>query len=182
MLDVLWSFRPRLRRLVRRFGVPAHDVEDVVQEAMLGAWRSIEEGRWQPAEYTAALLWRWVQAIAWRQARRWRERALHRHSVATDPHAMDELTVPDIYSVNDIHIGLDGRRVLTEVLNEIPVERRRVFIAHELLEIEMCEVAAALSIPLSTAWSRRRIALIDVEAAKRRWSARHLAAAHRRRL
>jgi DNA-directed RNA polymerase specialized sigma24 family protein len=105
VLEVLWSFRPRLRRLVRRFGVPERDAEDVVQEAMLGAWRSIVDGRWQPAEYSAALLWRWLTAIAFRQARNETRRPHHRLLLAPE-------RVDAAWLVGDAERVLDARRDL----------------------------------------------------------------------
>jgi RNA polymerase sigma-70 factor (ECF subfamily) len=53
-------------------------------------------------------------------------------------------------------------------LETIPLPRRAVLVMHELDEVPMRQVAAALSIPLFTAYSRLRMARKELEATVRR--------------
>jgi RNA polymerase sigma-70 factor (ECF subfamily) len=51
-----------------------------------------------------------------------------------------------------------------KALDTLDLDRRAVFVLHELDELSMPEIAAALSIPLNTAYSRLRLARADLAA------------------
>ena len=77
-----------LRHTILACGVGVRDVDDVVSECLLGAWRSIRGGQFQiaPRADPDEALRRWLVGIAWRQAAHERERAHHRREVLTpDP-------------------------------------------------------------------------------------------------
>lgn len=87
----LWLMRRRVAWLVLRAGVPARDAEDVVQEVMLGAWRSLQDGRYSPHEDTPAALWAWVRAITRHQIGNARRRAHRRHERMRLPEELEDL-------------------------------------------------------------------------------------------
>lgn len=60
------------------------------------------------------------------------------------------------------------RALVLRALEKIPLRRRAVLVMHDLDEVSMGQVAAALSIPLFTAYSRLRKARAELEAAIRR--------------
>jgi RNA polymerase sigma-70 factor (ECF subfamily) len=49
-----------------------------------------------------------------------------------------------------------------KALDGLDLDRRAVFVMHELDEIPMPEIARTLAIPLNTAYSRLRLARADV--------------------
>jgi RNA polymerase sigma-70 factor (ECF subfamily) len=63
-----------------------------------------------------------------------------------------------------------ARKILLRALEKIPLRRRAVLVMHDLEEVPMAQVAATLSIPLFTAYSRLRKARTELEAAIRRVS------------
>jgi DNA-directed RNA polymerase specialized sigma24 family protein len=76
---------------VLRSGVAPRDAEDVVQEVMLGAWRSLVDGRYDPDEDTPEALWRWVHAIARNQTSNMRRRAHHRRERMRPPEELEDI-------------------------------------------------------------------------------------------
>ncbi len=60
------------------------------------------------------------------------------------------------------------RAVVLRALEKIPLRRRAVLVMHDLEEVPMRQVAASLSIPLFTAYSRLRKARLELEAAIRK--------------
>ncbi|WP_437977810.1 sigma-70 family RNA polymerase sigma factor [Sorangium sp. So ce295] len=155
-----------IARYLARLGVRAQDIEDVTQEVLAGAYRALP--RFDPSRGTVRS---WLMGIATHQASNHFRRAHRRHERLRP---FDDLAaLPDVTPDSEQHaIARDRRCVLDKLLQEMPMERRCVFVAHELEEIDMAEIAQQLSIPLSTAWSRHRLAWVDIEAAMRRWQAR----------
>jgi RNA polymerase sigma-70 factor (ECF subfamily) len=66
----------------------------------------------------------------------------------------------------------EARAVLMKALDGLDLDRRAVFVMHELDEIPVPEVASTLAIPLNTAYSRLRLARVDVSAAIQRFRAK----------
>ncbi|WP_159396904.1 RNA polymerase sigma factor [Sorangium cellulosum] len=155
-----------IARYLARLGVRAQDVEDVAQEVLAGAYRALP--RFDPSRGSVRS---WLMGIATHQASNHFRRA-HRRRERLRP--FDELAaLPDGTPDSEQRaIARDRRGVLDKLLEEMPFERRAVFVAHEIEELDMAEIAEQLSIPLSTAWSRHRLAWIDIEASVRRWQAR----------
>ncbi|XYI01255.1 RNA polymerase sigma factor [Sorangium sp. So ce1128] len=155
-----------IARYLARLGVRAQDIEDVAQEVLAGAYRALP--RFDPSRGSVRS---WLMGIATHQASNHFRRA-HRRRERLRP--LDDLAaLPDATPDSEQRvIARDRRSVLDKLLEEMPMERRCVFIAHEIEEIDMAEIAEQLSIPLSTAWSRHRLAWVDIEAAMRRWQAR----------
>ncbi|XXX80483.1 RNA polymerase sigma factor [Sorangium sp. So ce134] len=155
-----------IARYLARLGVRAQDIEDVAQEVLAGAYRALPR-----FDASRGSVRSWLMGIATHQASNHFRRA-HRRRERLRP--LDDLAeLPDATPDSEQRvIARDRRGVLDQLLKELPMERRCVFVAHELEELDMAEIAQQLSIPLSTAWSRHRLAWVDIEAAMRRWQAR----------
>ncbi|WP_438028818.1 RNA polymerase sigma factor [Sorangium sp. So ce233] len=155
-----------IARYLARLGVRAQDIDDVAQEVLAGAYRALP--RFDPSRGSVRS---WLMGIATHQASNHFRRAHRRRERLR---SLDDLeALPDATPDSEQRaIARDRRGVLDKLLEEVPLERRCVFVAHEIEEIDMAEIAQQLSIPLSTAWSRHRLAWMDVEAAMRRWQAR----------
>ncbi|WP_187345946.1 RNA polymerase sigma factor [Sorangium cellulosum] len=155
-----------IARYLARLGVRAQDIEDVAQEVLAGAYRALPR-----FDASRGSVRSWLMGIATHQASNHFRRAHRRRERLR---SLDDLAeLPDATPDSEQRvIARDRRGVLDQLLAELPMERRCVFVAHEIEEIDMAEIAQQLSIPLSTAWSRHRLAWVDIEAAMRRWQAR----------
>ncbi|WP_437642530.1 RNA polymerase sigma factor [Sorangium sp. So ce854] len=155
-----------IARYLARLGVRSQDIDDVAQEVLAGAYRALP--RFDPSRGSVRS---WLMGIATHQASNHFRRAYRRRERLRP---LDDLeALPDATPDSEQRaIARDRRGVLDKLLEEVPLERRCVFVAHEIEEIDMAEIAQQLSIPLSTAWSRHRLAWLDIEAAMRRWQAR----------
>jgi len=142
-----------LMRTLRRLGVEAGDVEDLAQEVFLVLRRT-----WQTYDPTRALK-PYLFGIAFRVAasyrrKRWREVPLA--SIESPGH----FPSPD----RELEAS-QARALVLAALDRIPLKRRAVLIMHDLDEVSVQDVAATLSIPLFTAYSRLRKARRELEAA-----------------
>jgi len=146
-------------RVVRNLGVPASEVDDVLERVFSSAaarLSDIGEGCERGFLLQAAVRW---AANARRARARIRE-------IACDelPEAPDLAASPE---------ELTGRRhaatILDELLAAMPVELRAVFVLDEIEEMSRSEIAAALDIPEGTVASRLRKARQDFENKLARW-------------
>jgi RNA polymerase sigma-70 factor (ECF subfamily) len=132
-----------LWRSLRRLGVPEADVDDAVQQVFLvAARRIIQPGAERSFLFATALR---VASHARRTLRRRRE------SGECVPEQTDTTPSPEEL--------LDQRRaraLLDEVLEELPLDVRAVFILFELEELTVGQIAALLGLPHGTAASRLR--------------------------
>jgi RNA polymerase sigma-70 factor (ECF subfamily) len=157
--DCLGAFQGEfdyLCRTLRRLGIPAADVEDLVHEVFLVLYR-----RWQ--DYDSSLPLRpWLFGIAFRVA------SAHRKRAAREvPHAWIEVADAGPYPDQAVVTKQARARVL-EALEEVQLPRRAVLVMHDLDGAAMRDIASALSIPLFTAYSRLRKARKEFEGAVRR--------------
>jgi RNA polymerase sigma-70 factor (ECF subfamily) len=134
-----------LWRIVARMGVPAHQVEDVLQEAFITAARrgaDIERGRERA----------FLIATATRLCANYRQRAHVRREVS-----QGELLERCASGEPDAE-GLLMRKRLREQLDRalacLSDEQRVVFVLYELEGLSVPEIADLLSLPLGTAASR----------------------------
>lgn len=148
---------------LRRLGVQARDLEDVAHEVFLKAYESF-------AQYDATRPIRpWLFAFAFRFASDYRRLARHR----TDLYGDDEPAV----TTGQHGAGIDAEQALAQrqrehlvarALEAVDIDRRAVFILHELDEQPMPAVAEILGIPLNTGYSRLRAAREEFTTALRR--------------
>jgi RNA polymerase sigma-70 factor (ECF subfamily) len=142
---------------LRRLGVPERDREDLCHDVFMVLYRT-----W-PDYDTARPLRPWLFGIAFRVASDYRRRARHRFEV---PGECDSAaTAP----VADEHVAqAEQRRLIQEALATLDLDRRAVFVMHELDGHAMPEIATALAVPLNTCYSRLRLARQQFAAAIRR--------------
>jgi RNA polymerase sigma-70 factor (ECF subfamily) len=108
-------------------------------------------------------VWHTLRRLGVRFASDYRKLARHRREVLElAPEARDP--APSAFDRAAFGETLDLAR---RALDTLPLERRAVFVLHELDECAMPEVAEALGVPLNTAYSRLRLAREDLSTALR---------------
>lgn len=143
---------------LRHFGVRSGDLEDLAHEVFLRVHERY-------GEYDASRPLRpWLFAFAYRVAAAHRRLARHRVEVLGSP-----FDPPDRSArADDALIHLEDRSLALEALEAIELDRRAVFVLHELDEVAIPEVANALGIPTNTAYSRLRLARREFNGAVKR--------------
>lgn len=136
-------------RTLRRMGVGERDALDAGQKVFLIAHRrlSMFDGR--------STVKTWLCGIALRVASDYRRSAISRREVLVAETPCDASREPDQLA------RLEERErllILDEVLSEMPVEQRTVFVLFELEEMSGEEIATLLAIPEGTVRSRLRLA------------------------
>jgi RNA polymerase sigma-70 factor (ECF subfamily) len=149
-VDTIAMEIPRLRTQLHRAGVPAQDMEDILQEILTGTIVAIREDRYQPDPHgePRKALRRWLAGVAFRQIGHYRTCAYRRREIprGTPERASDATPPPSAE-------GLDVLRALTK----LPPELREV-IKLEALGWRVTEIAVSLAISYSVASRRVRIA------------------------
>ena len=144
-------------KTLRRLGAPLQDLEDLVHDLFVVVHRHL-------AEYDPARPLRpWLFGIAVRVV------ADFRRSPRSAREVLGEYAEPvDGAPTPHEHMeGTEARAMLMKALDGLDLDRRAVFVMHELDELPVPEIAIALAIPLNTAYSRLRLARADVAAAIR---------------
>lgn len=137
--ELLWRF-------LRRLGLPECDVDDAVQEVVLVVARKLDQ-------IAVGSERSFVLSTAVRVASGFRRSARLRREVADD--GLVEMPSPEL----DPEQLAEKRRlrlVLDDVLNQLPMELRAVFVLYELEELTMAEIATTLGLPPGTVASRLR--------------------------
>jgi RNA polymerase sigma-70 factor, ECF subfamily len=149
-----------LWRLLRRLGVSNADADDATQEVyLIVAERRAEilPGKERAFVYGAAL------RVAHSRLRR-RDRSVELDEPSTAP--------DDAPGIEDLLDQREARRILDELLEQMPFELRAVFVLFELEELSTIEIGEALEIPRGTAASRLRRAREDFQTRVARFRAR----------
>lgn len=147
-------------RALRRLGVREAHLDDASQEVWVVVHRRLGtyEGR--------SSLRTWLVGVAVRVAsdhRRWRRRKDPHEPMPDDP----PFAAPGL-SPEGAAERAQAARALDALLDEIPEERRAVFVLTELEAMSAPEVSEALGIPVNTVYSRLRVARSEFEAAAAR--------------
>lgn len=145
-------------RSLQRLGVPTRELDDLTQEVFITAFQ-----RFDTYDQKRPLR-PWLFGIAFRVASAQRNRAQVRREVAGElPDTRDERPSP--------HDSAEHSQTLAKVLlalDTLRIERKAVFILHDIEGQSIPEVAAALAIPLNTAYTRLRAARAEFTEAFRR--------------
>ncbi len=132
---------------LRRLGVPPRDLEDQVHETFVIAHRKL--ATFDPARPVRP----WLLGIAYRCAADYRRLARHsRELFAETGEPLDGAPAADDQLADN-----DRRRLLSRALAALPPEQREVVVLHDLEGLAMPEIAAVVSVPLPTAYSRLRL-------------------------
>lgn len=140
-------------RAVLRMGIAEAQAEDAVHEVFLVARRKLSDFRGDAAPTT------WLYAIArgvCANLRRARARAERRSALAPVP-------TPTL-DPEDAASRAKAAALVAAFLETLPTEQREVFVLSDVEGMGGPEVAAALRIPLGTAYSRLRLARKRLEA------------------
>jgi RNA polymerase sigma-70 factor (ECF subfamily) len=137
--DTLWRF-------LRRLGIAEADVDDAIQEVILVLARKLSSV--EPGSERS-----FVFSTAFRVASDMRRRAKRRREVDGEVLA----DVPS--SARDPEASAHARRLarlFSQVLSQLSLDQRAVFVLYELEEFTMAEIAEALELPMGTVASRLR--------------------------
>ena len=154
-------------KALARFGVPAADLEDVAQEVFHGAYRSLPG-----YECSRARIRTWLYRIAYYQSRSFLNRARHGREALESPECFDEAITDIEPDAEQQLIEEEARRLVLALINLIEPGRRAVFVAYQIEEMTMREVATRLDIPIGTAWSRYCQAKTQFVSFLKRWQRR----------
>ena len=128
-----------------RCGAPRDAVDDVVQDVFVTAFRRLDELRWEVSPRG------WLYGVTRKVAYRYRRTAARtgrkNAAVATVTRSAD-----------NPHRQLDAADAVAAVLNQLDATQRETFVMTELLGMSGPEIAAELSVPLNTVYSRLRLA------------------------
>lgn len=152
-LDAYQCHLDYVLRTLRRLGVSATDVEDLAHEVFLVLWRTWEQ--YDPTRDLKPYLFGITFRVAATHRRKfWRE--------VPSPICEQADSAPPADRTLESE---QDRAVVLKALNFVPLKRRAILVMHDLDEIPMPDIAATLSIPLFTAYSRLRKARREMESA-----------------
>jgi RNA polymerase sigma-70 factor (ECF subfamily) len=143
---------------LRRLGVHARDLEDVAHEVFLRAYENL------PKYDVSRPIRPWLFAFAFRFASDYRRLARHKTQLYGD----DEPGRAGEPDAEQALVQRQREQLVARALDAIEIDRRAVFILHELDEEPMPSVVETLGIPLNTGYSRLRVAREEFTAALRR--------------
>ncbi len=153
-------------KTLRRLGAPLPDLEDLAHDVFVVVHRHL--GDYDPARPLRP----WLFGIALRVVSDFRRLQRNLREVPAERvEPVDAAPTP-----HERMEGTEARALLMKALDALDLDRRAVFVMHELDEVPVPEIASALSIPLNTAYSRLRLARADVAA----WIVRFRSAERRR--
>ncbi|MDH5671833.1 MAG: sigma-70 family RNA polymerase sigma factor [Myxococcales bacterium] len=149
---------PRVLRVLRRFGVRESDLDDLCQEVFVVVYRSLAQFRGDSSIDT------WIYGIAARKAMAHRRRKHVRDEVTLEPEQVPEVGAEQSRGLEQ----RDAQATLSALLDRLDDGKRQVFVLYELEQLGMKEVAAAMDLPLHTAYSRLHAARKQLTAHARR--------------
>lgn len=143
--DRVRAERDRLRGLAWRFGIPADELDDAVQEVFTRAWAALPGFRGDADMAT------WLTRIALRvytsRRRTWLRRLRH---WVRDPAAAGEAEAPGGLAPETA----EAYRMAVGCVARLPVKLRQAFVLRYLEEMSCAEAAGLLGIPEATVRTR----------------------------
>jgi RNA polymerase sigma-70 factor (ECF subfamily) len=148
-------------RSLRRMGVAPGSMDDAAQDVFLVVHRKIASFQGRSSVKT------WLFGIVARVAHDHRRSERRKGDPVRyeSPTALDSL--PDRATPGPVQRAEQNAsiRLLEELLSQLTTEKREVFLLAELEEMTAPEIGEALSVPLTTVYSRLRAARIEFEEA-----------------
>lgn len=161
--DVYRAHAPFVWTSLQRLGVRPSDLDDVLQEVFVVVHKRSESFDGSSKMTT------WLFGICMRVASGYRRRSFrrreefveepHEHAVATDSPESDLAS-------------RESRRRLEELLDELDLDKRAVFVMFEIDEVPCEEIAQIFGVPVGTIYSRLHAARKDFQKALARMHAR----------
>jgi RNA polymerase sigma-70 factor, ECF subfamily len=133
---------------LRRLGVLERDLEDVTHDVFVQVYKQLDEFD------DARPVRPWLFGFSYRLASDYRRLARHRFEMLGD----DVDPLDGSPSAAEHLMTRQKLELVWEALAELDLERRAVFILHQVEGCPTTEVAKVLQIPLNTAYSRLRLA------------------------
>jgi RNA polymerase sigma-70 factor (ECF subfamily) len=133
-------------RSLKRLGVPESDAEDAAQDVFVTLSRRLGD---VPEQSERSFLYRTAVNHA-AHVHRSRARRREVHEPAPDAAPASTRTPEDLLD------GARARALCHELLDELSLEQRAVFVLYELEQMKMVEIASTLELPLGTVASRLR--------------------------
>lgn len=153
---------PYVVHSLRRLGVREADLEDVAHEVFLVVHRTF-------ASYDPSRPLRpWIFGIALRVASDYRRLAHVRRETPTDDVEPTDAPALGADTPHEALVRKQTQERVLAALDKIPLDRRAVFLLHDMNGHTMPEVAEALAIPLNTAYTRLRTARAEFREAYER--------------
>ncbi len=149
--DFVWS-------AARRFGVPPHALDDLVQEVFIVVHAKLA-GLEQPEALRS-----WIYGVVRRMASDYRRAQRTQVAAGIVAGSYGESVSPQPTPLEQLNTNAD-LELLASLLNELDEPKREVFALVEVDELTVPEAAEILEIPLNTAYSRLRAARQAFEAA-----------------
>ncbi len=153
---------------LRRLGVSDRDREDITNEVFFRVHGRLDA--YDPERPIRP----WLFAFAVRAASDYRKLARHRREASVPegtPISVHPGPGPDEHAIRR-----EEQQLVALALDALDMDRRSVFVMHELDQVAVPTIASALGIPLGTAYTRLRSARQDFAIAVRRLSARRVEA------
>ncbi|MCC6621275.1 MAG: sigma-70 family RNA polymerase sigma factor [Deltaproteobacteria bacterium] len=145
-----------VHRTLRRLGARPADLEDLAHDVFVAVHRALDR-------YDASRPIRpWLFGIAFRVVSDYRSRARFSRERATG--AVDDPPA-DGMTPESALADRRARELLLRALDALPVDQRAAFVASELDEMPMPELAAQLGVSVNTLYSRLRLARARFSAA-----------------
>lgn len=139
---------PFVWRSLRRLGVPAADLEDMLQEVFVVVHRRLGDYE------ERARIRSWLYSICARTAVSHRRKLGRRRESLTGDVPEQLTNETQLHSIEQREALALGQRLLAL----LPPEQREVFVLHEVEQMTVVEIAEAVGCPLQTAYSRLRTA------------------------
>lgn len=146
-------------RTMRSLGVPDAAIDDAVQDVFITVHRRLADFQGRSSLKT------WIYAIAYHTAQNHRRSARRREATALDPELESHEPGPGEHVA-----GVQAGRFVMAFLEQLPPDRRDVFVLCVLEELSAPDVAEILKVKLNTVYSRLRLARADFRAALDRFS------------
>jgi RNA polymerase sigma-70 factor (ECF subfamily) len=137
-------------RFARRLSRSPSDADDVVQEAILRAFRGFDALRGSDVKAWLLTIVRNCHFTALKQQQRRASVPLPEEHDADDGHAM-VATTPD---PENISMRRDEERTLERLMSALPEDHREILVLREIEEMDYREIAAVIDVPIGTVMSR----------------------------
>lgn len=148
------KYQRKILRLLSRMLRDQSEIEDVMQEAFIKAYRALPQFRGDSAFYT------WLYRIAINTARNWMASQSRRPSSPSLHQSEDGETFDEIDNLTDNNTpeSLLASREIAESVNEsiqaLPAELRAAIVLREIEGLSYEEIAQAMGCPIGTVRSR----------------------------
>jgi RNA polymerase sigma-70 factor (ECF subfamily) len=163
--DVHFTF---VWRTARRLGTPEANLDDVVQEIFIVAYRRQADFQGRSSLRT------WLYGIVLNVVRVHRRglSAKHPQSLRAEQRADPELLADSADGPHERAAKIQAARVIDRFLDGLDDDKREVFVLAELEQLSAPEIASVVGAPLNTVYSRLRLARVEFAKAVARHRAR----------